>query len=317
MEQYEKQLFEFWENVKTGNAAADIYNPDSSGWKKESHIPYLGDYDPWHVLNLYYPRDYDGSHKLKTVIYIHGGGWLYGTVDLSERYLGWIASQGYAVMGMSYRLLQYTDLKGLIRDIYGAMRWLKKYGPARGFDLDNVLITGDSAGGHLTDLTACIENSEKLQKAYGVKPVKFNIKALCVSCPCADTNGLYINGEKGTKEGEGTAAAYKSLMLGKAGENAAWYGLMGIDETIAALDTKPADMPPLFIIGSETESLYHQTCFLKKQLDKSRWPYEEIIWKKKEGPHLQHVFNISHWEWRESLISNKKMLEFFERKCSE
>ena len=315
MTDYRKQLFDFWEEVKEGNAAADIYNPDSSGWKKESHIPYLGDYDPWHVLNLYYPEDHDGSKKLKTVIYIHGGGWLYGTVDLSERYLGWIASQGYAVMGMSYRLLQYTDLKGLVEDIYGALSWLKDHGRDRGFDLDNILLTGDSAGGHLTNLTACIENSRKLQEVYGVSSQDLKIKALCVCCPCADIDHLYINGEPDTEEGEGTAAAYKALMLGEKENKAAWYGLMGIDETIAVLDTKASDMPPMLLIGTERDSLYAQSVFLMKQLDKAGWQYEKLIWGRDEARHLQHVFNISHWEWRESLISNKKMLEFFERKC--
>lgn len=315
MKAYVKQLFDFWEAVKEGNAAADIYNPDSSGWKKESHIPYLGDYDPWHVLNLYYPKDHDSSKKLKTVIYIHGGGWLYGTVDLSERYLGWIAAQGYAVMGMSYHLLQDTDLKGLVQDIYDAVSWLKNYGEARGFDLDNILVTGDSAGGHLTNLVACIENSSRLQEAYGVSALDLNIKALCVCCPCADTDHLYINGEPNTEEGEGTAAAYKNLLLGTKGEKAPWYGLMGIDETIAVLDTKAADMPPMLLIGTEKDSLYAQSLFLMKQLDKALWQYEKLIWEADEAPHLQHVFNISHWEWRESLISNKKMLEFFERKC--
>ena len=317
MDKWEQKLCDIWEMIRSGNEAADIYNYDSCGWKKEAHIPYLGDYDPWHVLNLYYPDNYDGSTKLKTVIDIHGGGWMYGTVDVSERYLGWIASQGYAVMGMNYRLLQYTDLKGLVQDIYDAMHWLKKYGPDRGFDLANVLITGDSAGGHLTDLVACIENSKKLREAYGVEPTGFNIKALCVCCPCADTNALYINGEKGTEEGEKTAAAYKSLMLGAQGEKAPWNGLIGIDETIPALDTAADKMPPLYLIGSESESLYVQSCFLQDQLSKAGWPYESLIWKKEDGPHLMHVFNISHWEWRESLISNKKMLEFFERKCAE
>ncbi len=315
MDNYEKQLFEFWDNVKTGNAAADIYNPDSTGWKKESHIPYEGDYDPWHVLNLYYPKDYDGSHKLKTVIYIHGGGWLYGTVDLSERYLGWIASQGYAVMGMNYHLLQDTDLQGIVHDIYGAIFWLAHHGKDRGFDLDNILITGDSAGGHLTNLVACIENSEKLQRAYGVEGQELKIKALCVCSPCADINHLYINGDPETEEGEGTAAAYKRLLLGIQGEKAPWYGLMGIDETIAALDTAPEDMPPMMLIETERDSLYIQSDFLIKQLDKAGWPHETLMWDYLEARHLQHVFNISHWEWRESLISNKKMLEFFERMC--
>ena len=306
---YKQKLFDFWDMVKKNNDAGWKYGVDPTGWRKESHINYYGDYHPMHVLNLYYPESWDESQgKLPTIVYIHGGGWLYGTVDDGERYLGWLASQGYAVMAMNYRLLQETDLQGLVSDIFAAMGWLTKHGPARGFDLSKVLVTGDSAGGHLTLLTTCIQQSEKLQQIYKVEPFGFSVSALAISCPCVETDTLYINGAPGTEEGEGTAKAYRDLMLGEDGEDAPWRDYMSFSQA-----SKGLKLPPILLIGSESESLYAQSCFLMDYMKDREEEFETLVWKKEDGPHLVHVFNISNWEWRESLISNRRMLEFFSK----
>ena len=308
MDKWKQELFTFWDNIKKNNDACWKYGVDSTGWKKEAHIPYTGDYDPMHVLNLYYPDTWEaGDDKLPTIIDIHGGGWLYGTVDDSERYLGYLASKGYAVMGMNYRLLQETDLRGLVADIYDSMHWLEQFGPGRGFDLDRVLLTGDSAGGHLTNLVACIQKDTELQKAYDVRPFDFPLTALCVCCPCAEMDRLYILDAEGTEKGDESAKAYRELMLGDMGEKAPWNGHMSASETM-----EKVSLPPILLIGSETESLYEQSKSLIETMERTGQQYETLIWKKEDAVHLQHVFNISHWEWLESRISNDRMLEFFE-----
>ena len=308
MEDYRQSLIDFWAAIEKNNAAGERYAPVPKGWRKESHINYMADYDPWHLLNLYYPEDFDASKgKLKTVIYIHGGGWMYGTVDISENYLAWIASQGYAVMAMNYTLLQYTDLKGIVEDIFSAMSWLEKYGERRGFDLDNVMITGDSAGGHLTGLVSSILKNPEIMKAYEVSPLKLNVRAICLNCPCSETDGLYIMEGEDTERGRGTAKAYLDMMLGEQGEKAPWCGLTSLSSVM-----KGIKLPPMLLIGSQVESLHKQTKLLIKALEETGQDYEPMIWKAEEGSHLEHVFNISHWEWYESLISNKRMLEYFE-----
>ncbi len=308
MNEWKQKLADYWENIRINNEKGERFQVMPTGWRKESHIPYTGDYHPMHVLNLYYPEDWDASKgKLPTIIDIHGGGWMYGTVDESERYLAWLASQGYAVMAMSYRLLQETDLGGIISDIYDALHWLEQFGPDRGFDLGKVLVTGDSAGGHLSGLVACIQESEELQKAYGVKAAGFKISALCVCCPCSETDCLYIMDSGETETGRKSAQAYYELMLGEQGEAAPWKRKMSLSDAMRGLK-----LPPVLIIGSETESLYEQSKLLIKALEKEGQVFETLIWKKEEAVHLQHVFNISHWEWRESLISNRRMLEFFD-----
>ena len=303
---WKQYLFDFWDGVKANNDTEWKYGVDAAGWRKESHVPYIGDYHPMHVMNLYYPAAWDGRGQLPAIIYIHGGGWLYGTADDSERYLGWLAAQGYAVMAMNYRLLRETDLQGVVSDIFTALHWLAAYGPERGFDLEKVLLCGDSAGGHLTVLSACIQQSEKLRQIYRVRPLDFSFGALCVSCPCAETDRLYINGAPGTETGEKTAAAYRELLLGEEGEDAAWSRWMSASETMQGLR-----LPPLLLIGSENESLYAQTQCLLKSLIETGQAYDTLIWKKEDGAHLIHVFNVSHWEWKESLESNRRMLDFF------
>ncbi len=50
---YKQQLFDFWDMVKKNNDAGWKYGVDPEGWRKESHVYYIGDYHPMHVMNLY------------------------------------------------------------------------------------------------------------------------------------------------------------------------------------------------------------------------------------------------------------------------
>ena len=309
---YKKYLTEYWAAIDKANALDYPNGVDSKGFRAEKHIAYLGDYDPAHMLNLYYPEGFKaGDEKLPTIIYIHGGGWMYGAVDVSERYLGYLASRGFAVMGMNYRLLQQGDLQEMISDIFAALDWLGAYGPARGFDLGKVLVCGDSAGGHLSILTTCITRSAELREIYNVGEIPYRISAVSVSSPVGETGKLYIAAGEGTEDGEGTAKAYVELMLGKQGADAPWNGHMALSEVVPGVE-----LPPIHIIDSEMDVLSAHTGYLRDLLDREKIPYELFYISKEEGIHLLHVFNISHWEWAESIEANDSMLEFFRRVVS-
>ena len=75
----------------------------------------------------------------------------------------------------------------------------------------------------------------------------------------------------------------------------------------------PTKFPPVFLIGSENESLYYQTRKLLILLQEKGMRHESLVWEQKDGTHLMHVFNVEHWEWYESRISNDRMLEYFQR----
>ena len=317
-------IVDFWAAVAMGHKQKKQVI-HAEGYRAEMHIPYIPDFNEDHMLNLYYPStasdrtpgtgdgkpssDQTSAEKLPTVINIHGGGWMFSHLDDSHEFMADIASRGFAVMGMGYRLLPGNDLRGIVQDIFCSLHWLERFGPMRGFDLSRVLLTGDSAGGHLALLTACIQESPKLQEIYGVEPVDFKITTIGISCPCPDTDHLFIVPSR-EADASKMSMAYKELLLGEQGEEAPNKDAMSFGETIEYVNDI-GKFPPVFLIGSENENLYYQTETLLSQFEEKGIRYEAKIWKKEEGPHLMHVFNVEHWDWYESRITNDRMLKYF------
>lgn len=269
----------------------------------EAGIAYLDDADPMHQLNLYYPENPGGDEPV--IIDIHGGGWMYGDKDLNRPYCEYLASKGFRVMGMSYQLLPHTDLRGMVQDVFASIHWLEEHGQAYGFQSGKVLLTGDSAGGHLTSLVMCIQQSGELQKIYGVEPFGFAISAAAICNGVGELHDIYaFTGFLC----QGSDREMQKMLLGERGIHAPWNGHMNFSQVVGK--AKPL---PLMVIGSERDPFYPQTQWLLETLDKNRWPCETVIWKKEDGGHLGHVFQVTNPDWPESRITNDKMLEFFRK----
>lgn len=295
-----------WSGLKEADAERVAKQPPVSGSKMESCISYSADMHLMHQLNLYYPENYcaDVDGKLPVIIDIHGGGMMYGDKELNQRYCEYLASQGFCVMGMSYRLLPDTDLQGMVQDVFESIHWMEDYGAERGFDLENVFLTGDSAGGYLASLVMCIQKSEKLQQIYGVKPFCFDFKAVAISNGVCEIHDYFTYPEALNKRVDRELV---SMILGKAGEKAAWYKHYNFSQVLAEVET----IPPVLVIGAENDPYYRHTQWVIENLKNHNCTYESIIWKKENGVHLGHVFHVLHWEWMESRKTNDKMLDFF------
>lgn len=112
-------------------------------------------------LDLYLPPDHSTAHPL--VMYIHGGGWQNGHARQSGAFEDWpatlamIASRGYVVASVNYRLGGEAVFPAAIQDVKTAIRWLRAHAGEYGIDKDKFLVWGASAGGHLAALagTSC------------------------------------------------------------------------------------------------------------------------------------------------------------------
>ena len=111
-------------------------------------------------LDLYLPPKAvePGRHPL--VIYIHGGGWLAGHSRQSGAFSDWpatlasLASRGYVVASLNYRLSSEAPFPAAEQDVKTAIRWLRAHASQYGIEKDKVIVWGASAGGHLAALTA-------------------------------------------------------------------------------------------------------------------------------------------------------------------
>jgi acetyl esterase/lipase len=100
-------------------------------------------------------RLYATRAGVPVLLYLHGGGWVAGSVETVDRLCRRIAHRsGCAVLSVDYRLAPEHPFPAPIHDAETALAWLRREAPALGVDATRVAIGGDSAGGHLATVVA-------------------------------------------------------------------------------------------------------------------------------------------------------------------
>src|SRR5262249_45362498 len=92
------------------------------------------------------------------VVQIHGGGWLRGDKRFTAPFVDWpgvlasLASKGYVVASINYRLSSEATFPAQAQDVKSAIRWLRVNAATYSIDPARVAAWGASAGGHLPAL---------------------------------------------------------------------------------------------------------------------------------------------------------------------
>jgi acetyl esterase len=114
-------------------------------------------------MRLYRPRDgasrgapaNDDGSLLALVAYLHGGGWVVGTLDASDPLCRALANaSGALIASIEYRLAPEHPFPAAPEDARAAVRWLAANARELGADPWRLGIAGDSAGGNLAAVTA-------------------------------------------------------------------------------------------------------------------------------------------------------------------
>ncbi|MFD7905479.1 alpha/beta hydrolase [Kitasatospora sp. NPDC059747] len=94
----------------------------------------------------------DGAPRAGTILYFHGGGWVYGSPRTALSLTGnLVARSGVGAYSLDYRLAPEHPFPAAIEDTLSAYRDLLD----RGEDPSSIVFAGDSAGGGLA-VTACL-----------------------------------------------------------------------------------------------------------------------------------------------------------------
>jgi acetyl esterase/lipase len=92
----------------------------------------------------------EGSPDDRALLYLHGGGFIFGVSDLHRAMVARLAQMmGVQALMADYRLAPEQPFPAALDDCVTAYRWLR----AQGFAASNIVIAGDSAGGNLTITT--------------------------------------------------------------------------------------------------------------------------------------------------------------------
>ncbi len=131
----------------------------------QKNISYCDEHGGRGLLDIYRPQG--ELEKAPVLLQVHGGGWMIGKKDQQGLPLmRHLAARGWVCVAINYRLSPRDAFPAHVVDVKRAIAWIKDNIASYGGDPDFVAITGGSAGGHLTALTALSANDPAYQPGF-------------------------------------------------------------------------------------------------------------------------------------------------------
>jgi acetyl esterase/lipase len=91
-----------------------------------------------------------------TLIYYHGGGWVFGDRTGSTLFFLPFLEMGWNVINVEYRMANVSLAPAAVEDCRCALRWAVKNAKQYNIDVNRIVLTGHSAGGHLSLITGML-----------------------------------------------------------------------------------------------------------------------------------------------------------------
>ena len=113
-------------------------------------------------IDVYQSRN--GEGPAPTFIYYHGGGWVGGNKEANVLRLLPYLEQGWAAVNVQYRLGNVSLAPAAVEDSLCALRWVVRNAEQYDFDPEKLVVSGNSAGGHLALTTGMIPSEAGLDR---------------------------------------------------------------------------------------------------------------------------------------------------------
>ena len=129
-------------------------------------VPY-GEFGRRNHLDVWRRSDLPDDAGAPVLIQVHGGAWMTGSKEQQGAALmGHLAERGWVSVALNYRLAPRSTWPDQIVDVKRAIAWVKDHIAEYGGDPDFVVITGGSAGGHLSSLAALTAGVDAFQPGF-------------------------------------------------------------------------------------------------------------------------------------------------------
>jgi len=262
-----------------------------------SNIAYINDGQTYHMLDIY------GSQSVKkatpVVIEVHGGGFIGGTKETNADHSKFFANSGYVVVTPDYIKVPAGSFVNAIQDLFAAYNWVEANAEKYNFDLNNIFLSGDSAGGYYTLLTDAIMHSESLQEYFGVTPPSFTFTSYITSCPAADILVFQEQYNAG------------SFVAKTIGEKLIFDNdLMSHMDLFSNVD--PQIFKGIYMLTTPGDTVCGpDTLKFDAYLTKNNVKHTLVSYSGTEND-LKHVFNINKPDYVESNLANHNMVDFMD-----
>ena len=215
----------------------------------------------------------DGSRRV--VLYMHGGGFLTCGANTHDRLVTTLSKYADSpVLVMNYRMMPKHSIGEAFDDCYDGYRWLR----VRGYEPDQIVLAGDSAGGYLSLALAerLLTEGEELAAIVCMSPLM----------QIANRNRQVHPNIRSDAMFSGKAFDAFCDLIAKAGQRHITDGHP--EEIYEPLDHIEAGLPRTLIHVSGSEILLHDARLAARRLAAVGVPVQLRVW-----PRQMHVFQIA------------------------
>lgn len=236
--------------------------------------------------------------ELPVIVYIHGGGLVLGDRRMSRPYGRALASRGYLVFSIEYRLAPRANACEQLDDVCAGMDYIGRRLVEFNVDFTRVFLTAESAGAYLAIYVAAMKNSRKLQDAIGYKPTRMVFKALGLHC------GMFY-----TDRCDPIGWLLEDQFFGDkmADDNFKQYLDPENDEILR-------NLPPVFLTTSRGDFLNNYTLMYHEALKNAERESHLVYYGDND---LGHAFVATSPHKATSIDATDKMVDYFELKAKE
>jgi acetyl esterase/lipase len=118
-----------------------------------------------------------GKANAPLFVFIHGGYWQRNSKEMFACMGEGPLAAGCDVALIGYTLAPEVTLTDIVAETHAAIRWLRAEGPRRGFGAGRLIVSGWSAGGHLTAAAMGLDEVDgglAISGIYDVEPCRLN-----------------------------------------------------------------------------------------------------------------------------------------------
>lgn len=132
-------------------------------------------------IRIYRPEE---AKKRPVMIFIHGGGWFAGAIDAVHDYCKAISDKADTlIISVDYGLAPENPYPTGVEDCYAAVKWAIENKDELNIDTDNVIVSGDSAGGNYSAVISIMARDRK----------EFNISKQILLYPATDLQSMEVD----------------------------------------------------------------------------------------------------------------------------
>lgn len=244
------------------------------GIKTKRHIKYKKNGNIYNYLNVCFQKD-KIKEKRPCIIYFHGGGWTCYSKSIYSTLCRRLANMGYVVFNANYSLAPKYKIDKILDDAISVIKYVTNNAEKFGGDASQIILAGDSAGAHISAMTAANVFSGNIDASE----FKEKIKGLLLFYGVYDISAMMHTGFPNIKT------------YGKA----TFYGKTKDEEEnfkYSPINFITKDYPPCFIASGEIDKLHKtQSKEFANKLEENNIKTDILFFRKKEK-RAMHAYMI-------------------------